>query len=127
MENLRKVISLHQASQISGYHPDYLSALIRKKEILGEKKGGNWFTTEEEIKNYIFKQKIRNKNWLLKSLLLFFKRLNRGLVYAFVCVIIFSIGLYFYNKNEIKTKAENAKLSNIAKPEVKEEFKELKF
>jgi len=69
VENLEKVISLHQASKISGYHQDYLSALIRKKDIKGEKLGGNWFTTEEEIKKYIFKQKTRNKKWIIKYFL----------------------------------------------------------
>lgn len=61
MGNLKKALSLNQASKISGYHPDYLSALIRKGEIKGEKVSGSWFTTEEEIKDYIFKQKIRHK------------------------------------------------------------------
>ena len=76
MENLKKVISLHEASRISGYNQDYLSSLIRKSEIFGEKMGGSWFTTEEEIKNYIFKQKIKNKNLAVRYLLSFFRDLS---------------------------------------------------
>ena len=124
MENLKKVISLHQASKISGYHQDYLSSLLRKKEIKGGKMGGNWFTTEEEIKNYIFKQKIRNKKWIVKYFL-YFKKMNKSFIYAFICLALFFVGLYFYNeKNYIATQTEvaNTKNSLINKSEIKEEL-----
>ncbi len=114
MPNLKKVISLHQASKISGYHQDYLSALIRKGDMKGEKIGGNWFTTEEEINNYIFKQKIRNKNIISKYFLLF-ARANRISIYVFVFILIISIGIYFYNKKytESKLQAINTEFSDI--------------
>jgi hypothetical protein len=114
MGNLKKVITLHQASKISGYHQDYLSALIRKNEIKGEKAGGNWFTTEEEIKNYIFKQKVRNKNWLIKFFL-YFKKINRSFVYSLLFLILLSVGIYFYNKKVGIVQAEiaNTKISSI--------------
>lgn len=125
MPNLKKVISLHQASQISGYHQDYLSALMRKGEMNGEKLGGNWFTTEDEVRNYIFKQKIRNKNWLTRNLL-FFIRAHSSFIYAFILLVILSTGIYFYNKahREFRTEAATAKsldVGNLAKME------ELKF
>jgi hypothetical protein len=128
MESRNKFISLSQASKISGYHQDYLSSLIRKKEIKGEKIGGNWLTTEEEVRSYIFKQKIRHKKWLVRYFL-YFKELNKSFIYAFVLLAFLSVGLYFYNKNHIETKSQtiNTSLSNISKPEIKEEFKELKF
>jgi hypothetical protein len=118
MENLRKVISLHQASQISGYHPDYLSALIRKGEIKGQKMVGSWFTTEEEVRDYIFRQKIRNKNWVVKYFLLSKRRVNSSLVYAFIFLAFLSIVIYFYNQkyDEIQPRAE-----------AQEEFNELQF
>lgn len=132
MPNLKKVISLHQASIISGYHQDYLSSLIRKGEINGEKMGGNWLTTEEEIERYIFKQKIRNKNWLVRNFLVLMKKVNKSLLYAVACLVIFSAVLYFYNKNnvsEIKTNTQinNIKISNVNQLGINEEFKELKF
>lgn len=113
MPNLKKVISLHQASKISGYHQDYLSALIRKGDMKGEKIGGNWFTTEEEINNYIFRQKIRNKNIISKYFLLF-ARANRVFIYAFVFILIISTGIYFYNKKytENKLQAINTEFSD---------------
>lgn len=98
MANLKKVISLNQASKISGYHSDYLSALIRKGEMEGEKIGGNWFTTEEEIKNYIFKQKIQHKKWAIKD---FFsqKRTQNILLSSLILFLsILLIGIYLYGK-----------------------------
>lgn len=67
MESLKKIISLSQASQISGYTQDYLGYLIRQGEIKGVKKGRVWFTTEEEVKDYIFKKKIRNKKFAISG------------------------------------------------------------
>ncbi len=99
MENLKKVISLNQASKITGYHSDYLSALIRKGEMKGEKIGGNWFTTEEEIKDYIFKQKIRHRKFAILDFLSP-KRTQKILVLTgivFLAVVLF--GIYLYGKN----------------------------
>ncbi|MDE2399711.1 MAG: hypothetical protein KGL67_01730 [Patescibacteria group bacterium] len=128
MPNLKKVISLHQAATISGYHQDYLSSLLRKNEIRGEKLGGNWFTTEEEIKDYIFKKKIRNKNWIAKNFL-FFVRKNTGFIYAFILLAILLVGIYFYDKYyvEIKNPTLDTQFSGINKFVPKEEVKELKF
>jgi|GEM_PF-1491594 len=128
MENLRKVISLHQASVISGYHQDYLSSLIRKNEIKGEKLGGSWFTTEEEIQNYIFKQKIKNKNWLLKSVLSF-TRAHGSFIYAFIFLAILATGIYFYNREyvQIKSQTASAERVEVQKVESKQAFQELKF
>jgi len=125
MENLEKVISLHQASKISGYHQDYLSSLMRKREIKGEKFGGNWFTTEEEIEKYIFKQKIRNKKSIIKYIL-YITKFSKSFIYAFICLMLFSVGLYFYNKenyNEMESQASDMKSSDIDKSKIKEEFK----
>jgi len=99
MENLKKVVSLGQASKITGYHSDYLSALIRKGEIKGEKVGGNWVTTEEEIKDYIFKQKVRHKKFAIGE---FFskKRTQKILILTGIIFLgIFLLGIYFHDKN----------------------------
>lgn len=99
MENLKKVISLSQASKVSGYHSDYLSALIRKGELKGEKIGGSWFTTEEEIKGYIFKQKIRHKKFAFND---FFSKTRTKNILIFTGVVFLAIilaGIYVYGKN----------------------------
>lgn len=127
MPNLKKVISLHQASKISGYHQDYLSALIRKGEMKGQKIGGNWFTTEDEVDSYIFKQKIRNKNIFSRYILLF-ARANRSVIYALVLILLISSGIYFYNKQYTADKIEVADtefsdIDNLAKEEIVQEIK----
>lgn len=129
MENLSKVISLHQASIISGYHQDYLSFLIRKREIKGEKMGRNWVTTEEEIRNYILNKEIKHKKSILKYFL-YFKKINKGLISGFICFVIFSVGIYVYNDQTSvrdETQVLNKQFSNFPKPEIKEVARELKF
>jgi hypothetical protein len=128
MGNLNKVISLHQASKMSGYHQDYLSFLIRKNEIEGRKMGGNWFTTEEEIKNYIFKQQTRHKNLIVKWFL-YFKKANKSFLYSLIILALFSAGIYFFNEKYSETQAQisSTKVSNINNTEIKEAPKELKF
>ncbi len=54
MENL---ISLKKASQISGYSPDYLGYLIRKKKLGGKRVGRDWFTTEKALTAYLSSKK----------------------------------------------------------------------
>lgn len=99
MENLKKVISLSEASKIYGYHSDYLSSLIRKGEIKGKKVGGSWFTTKEAIQEYLFKQKVRHKKFAIVD---FFspQRTQKILIFSgvvFLCVVIF--GSYIISKN----------------------------
>ena len=53
MEHLHKLISLREASNISGYNPDYLSSLIRSGKIYGKKIGKSWLTTEDDIRKYL--------------------------------------------------------------------------
>ncbi|MFA7000080.1 MAG: helix-turn-helix domain-containing protein, partial [Candidatus Paceibacterota bacterium] len=69
MQSLKNVISLNQAAKISGYTQDYLGYLIRSGEIKGVKKGGIWFTTEEEITHYISKQKAIHRKLVVKDFL----------------------------------------------------------
>jgi hypothetical protein len=108
MESIKKIISLNEAAKMSGYTQDYLGFLIRKGEIKGVKKGRAWFTTEEEINNYLFKRNVRQNKFAIKG---FFSptRLKNIIIAA---IIIF-IGGYFwfsyFNKknvtpvNEIKS------------------------
>src|SRR3989344_8275377 len=120
MESLKKVISLNQASKISGYHQDYLSSLIRKEGIKGKKVGGSWFTTEEEIKNYIFKQKIHHKKWALGDFFSF-KRIYNIFIYAFIFIALFFIALHFYDKkNNNPAEIVDTKLSDTNEMEIVE-------
>ncbi|MCX6754042.1 MAG: hypothetical protein NTV03_03240, partial [Candidatus Nomurabacteria bacterium] len=87
------MISLKQAALISGYSQDYLGFLIRSGEMKGIKKGGIWFTTEEEVKKYIIAQKNLHKN-STKELVIkkFFSHISTRniLVFTFLLFIGFS-------------------------------------
>ena len=109
MENLKKIVSLNQASKIFGYHSDYLSALIRKGEIKGEKIGGSWFTTEEEMKNYIFKQKIRHKKFAILDFLSQKRTRNIFIVSVIIFLGLLSIDIYLYGKNNKAIPKESKK------------------
>ena len=52
-EQLRDLISVTEASQLSGFTPDHIRKLIRKREIDGIKIGRNWLTTREAIRKYL--------------------------------------------------------------------------
>ncbi len=99
MENLKKVISLNQASKISGYHSDYLSALIRKGEIKGRKVGGSWFTTEEELRNYTFKQKVRHNKFAFWHFLSPTRTRRIFILAGVIFGVIILSGIYLYGKN----------------------------
>ena len=65
----KNMISLNQAAKISGYTQDYLGYLIRRGEIKAVRTGRNWFTTEEQVREYIFKKKIRSEEFAIKEFL----------------------------------------------------------
>jgi hypothetical protein len=98
MESLKKAISLNQAAELSGYTQDYLGYLIRIGEIKGVKKGRTWFTTEEEVKDYLFKKKVRHQEFAIKDF--FSPSRVRNIIIA---TIIIFIGWFFLssilNKN----------------------------
>jgi hypothetical protein len=99
MESLKNVISLNQAAKISGYTQDYLGYLIRTGEMKGVKKGRAWFTTEEELNNYLFKKKVRHQEFAIKDF--FSPTRTRNIVIA---TIIIFIGGFFLLANLNKSK-----------------------
>jgi len=50
----KKLITLKEASEISGYSPDYVGQLIRQGKLPGQKVYSNisWMTTEESVLSY---------------------------------------------------------------------------
>jgi len=90
MESLKNVISLNQAAKISGYTQDYLGYLIRTGEMKGVKKGRAWFTTEEDVKNYIFKKKIRSQDLAVREF--FSPTRTKNIIIA--TAIIFIVGFF---------------------------------
>ena len=98
MENLKKVISLNKAAQISGYSQDYLGFLIRSGELKGEKVGRSWFTTKESIDNYLFKKKIKQNKFAFREFLSK-KRLQNIFLLSIVFVVMV---LFIVSKTEKK-------------------------
>lgn len=96
MNSFKKAISLNQAAQLSGYTQDYLGYLVRIGEIKGVKKGRSWFTTEEEVKNYLFKKKVRHQELAIRE---FFSP-SRIKNIIFAAILIFIGGFLFYDINK---------------------------
>ncbi len=49
-------ITLKEAGSISGYHPDYIGALVRSNKVKGRKVGKNWFVSKSEVQEYFTTQ-----------------------------------------------------------------------
>lgn len=85
----RELIPLKEASKISGYHPDYLSYLIRKGKIEGKRIGRDWFTTEKAIRTYL-----STKKFLPIRELLFSKIKPRTIFVFALALILIGIGAF---------------------------------
>src|SRR5437762_2599435 len=117
MGQLKKIISLNQAAKFSGYSQDYLGYLIRAGEIKGKKIGKTWFTTEAEINNYLFRQKIRHKKL---AILDFFSRRRAQNIVLITCVVFLGFfSVFFYLLNFSNTK--NITASGIVNQKLSEE------
>lgn len=47
------VLSVREASQVSGFSPQHLRRLLREGKILGRLSGGIWLVDEDSLKNYV--------------------------------------------------------------------------
>lgn len=50
---LNELISLSQATELSGLSPSHLRLLVSRGEMWGVKLGRNWFTTAQAIDDYL--------------------------------------------------------------------------
>ncbi len=48
-----KLISVTEASALSGLTTSYIRRLLRQKSVAGVKVGRDWFTTEDAIRTYL--------------------------------------------------------------------------
>jgi excisionase family DNA binding protein len=46
-------VTLKEAASISGYHPDYIGALVRSNKVKGKKVGKNWYVSRKEVQDYL--------------------------------------------------------------------------
>lgn len=131
MEKDKKLISLKEASELSGYSSDYIGQLIRSGKIFGEQvyTGVVWMTTEDEVLSYKnkSKQKSVNKTKInngffapLKKKLsielsifkIFFKTFKSAFILLFILILLiiflFSYILFTINKSTThKTELNN--------------------
>jgi hypothetical protein len=114
MKSLKKFITLNQAAKKSGYTQDYLGWLIRKGEIKGLKVGRNWCTTENEIKNYLFKQKVRRGHLALRG---FFSE-RRVYTIITVAVLVFIGGFYITTAAYSQKDSFSSPTNTILSPDV---------
>lgn len=49
----QKLISVTEASAVSGLTPSYIRRLLRESKLAGVKVGRDWFTTEEALQTYL--------------------------------------------------------------------------
>jgi excisionase family DNA binding protein len=82
-----KELSLKEASKLTGYHPDYISYLIRNKKINGEKIGRNWFVSKDELLTYLSTKKYSSATAL-------FKKSTLALV-SMVVFLVIAVSFYF--------------------------------
>jgi len=85
-----KIISLKNAAENSGYHPDYLGSLIRNGKLEGKKIGRNWFTTEKAVKDFMASQKFLPLKDFFLSLV------KPRFVFIFLTVLIFIGGFFVF-------------------------------
>ena len=118
----KKYITLKEASEISGYAPDYIGQLIRNGKVSGKQVYSNiaWVTTEEAIGEYLKNSKSNKKNSALKKSkinILFFK--NPSDIYkiflyaALVFLITFSLILFYVFVIGIDKSIEKRSLDKI--------------
>lgn len=107
-----KTIRLRDAAVLSGYHPDYLSYLIRNKKLLGIRKGRNWFVYEAELKAYVAERQeaLQCEAPILKKKgykVVFWPWLAFGGLALFLLLINYYVGVINIDKAEASDSADN--------------------
>ena len=51
--NMPEWITVDEASDLSGYHPEYIRRLARKGKIGAEKKGRDWWIDRDAFRGYL--------------------------------------------------------------------------
>ena len=58
-EDKTRLITLAEASNLYGFNPVYLNELARKGRLKAQKLGRDWFTTPNDVEDYIQSRKKR--------------------------------------------------------------------
>lgn len=116
MSDDQKFISLKEASELSGYAPDYIGQLIRQGKIAGHQRYYNiaWVTTEKAIHDYV-EEINRQKGLALSQVIAQHKNkflntmnplmlLNRVMWFLVVTTSVFLIFLFYIFAANIEQK-----------------------
>ncbi len=114
MQELKKVISLNQSSKISGYSQDYLGSLVRKGEIKATKVGKSYFTTEEEINDYIFRKEVKNQKLAIRGFFSSARIKKIFIVTLFLATLFIIFWVRFIEKKNYQIQIEEKVLSSEA-------------
>ncbi len=88
-----EILSLKEVSQITGYHSDYLSFLIRKNKLRGVKVGKSWAVDRKEVDRLV-REKSKPKKRIINILSVLFLSIT-------ILIIAFFLVLFFPKKDEI--------------------------
>jgi excisionase family DNA binding protein len=118
MGSIKNIITLNQAAKLSGYSQDYLGYLLRKGELKGKKVGRSWLTTEDEVRNYIFKQKIRHEKFPIKDF--FSRRRTHNIFFATLVLFVgfFSLAFFMTNNNDVNNTPTKSQVTKTLSSEV---------
>lgn len=99
-ESKEKFITLKEASEISGYAPDYVGQLIRSGKIEGKQVFSNvaWVTTESAIRAYV--ERTKNGGSAVESTSPFsfsdfMKGIHASRLYRTVLTVLIAVGVLF--------------------------------
>lgn len=53
-------MTVDEAAELSGYHPNYLRALIRAEKIEAVKKGSSWWVSRQSVEDYVAAAKAKD-------------------------------------------------------------------
>jgi excisionase family DNA binding protein len=96
-------ISLKEAAEITGYHPDYLSQLIRKGKLNAERFGRSWVTSREDVNAYLVSMKfVSADKAFVKS-----KKHSVFFIFSYALIVLalmISVVYYFLSQTSKKEK-----------------------
>ncbi len=95
------LISLREAATISGYHQDYLSFLIRKNKLHGEKIGRVWCVKEGDLQKFLLeKNNTDDKNLEKQRTNKHFTPRVSVMIFALVAIILLFVVMIQSNSSQ---------------------------
>lgn len=101
-----KYIPLKKAAKISGYTPDHLGYLIRKKQLGGRKIGRNWFTTEGSLRTYLSSGKCLSLEDIVSPKKSVFQRLVNQKLVLLLIICIWTVGVFLWQMSFLITESQ---------------------